>query len=503
MANPVFVLKLPAGIQRDGTIFSASQFVDGQWCRFYRGLPQKMGGFQVMNVTSDIPRGTFVVNNSPNFNIYIGTPNVLEYFPVDANGGNLGVFVDRTPVAFPTSPNNLWSFDIMYSTVNTSSILVANAPPNLSAIDQAVETPIYYGDALSDTPLVETGFVTSGGIVVLHPFLFFFGNGGEVSWTNANDPTTLMGSARVTATKIVAGAQTRGGNSSPAGLLWSLDSVIRITQVGTTSIEFSFDTVTSQSSILSSKSIIEYDGIYYWAGVDRFLFYNGIVQELPNSMNLQYFFQNLNYAQRQKVWATKYTKYGEIWWFFPGKDANGNFVDECNFAVIYNVREGAWYDTQIQRGSGFYSQTFTKPIWTTNYLDAGNLYEVLRHEVGVDQVEGPDVTPIESYVETSALAWVANGPDGQRHCVDRLVYADRFEPDFLQTGNMTLTVRGKQYANSTDVDSVDYIFSPTTEKIDMREQRREMRLKFHSNVQGGYYQMGQPLLITNTGDVRP
>ncbi len=120
--------------------------------------------------------------------------------------------------------------------------------------------------------------------------------------------------------------------------MWSLDSVIRVTQVGTAAIEFRFDTVTSQSSILSNKSIIEYDGIYYWAGVDRFLMYNGIVQELPNSMNLQYFFGNLNYAQRQKVWATKYTKYGEIWWHFPALTST-----ECDQAIIYNVREQTWY----------------------------------------------------------------------------------------------------------------------------------------------------------------
>ena len=37
----------------------------------------------------------------------------------------------------------------------------------------------------------------------------------------------------------------------------------------------------------------------------------------------------------------------------------------------------------------------------------------------------------------------------------------------------------------------------------MREQRRELRLKFVSNVTGGNYQVGKILLDADLGDVRP
>jgi hypothetical protein len=42
----VISLNIPAGIQRDGTIFDSPMFVDGQWCRFQRGRPRKMGGYR-------------------------------------------------------------------------------------------------------------------------------------------------------------------------------------------------------------------------------------------------------------------------------------------------------------------------------------------------------------------------------------------------------------------------------------------------------------------------
>ena len=121
------------------------------------------------------------------------------------------------------------------------------------------------------------------------------------------------------------------------------------------------------TTIMSSQSVVEYDGIYFWVGVDRFLLYNGVVKEIPNDMNQNYFFDNVNYSQRQKVWGTKVTRFGEIWWFFPSGDST-----ECNDAIIYNVRENVWYDagTSVgaQRSAGYYSQVFRYPVcagWET------------------------------------------------------------------------------------------------------------------------------------------
>jgi hypothetical protein len=83
------------------------------------------------------------------------------------------------------------------------------------------------------------------------------------------------------------------------------------------------------------------------------------------------------------------------------------------------------------------------------------------------------------------------------------LHLERIEPDFIQSGPMTLEVIGRPFAQREDVTSTPYYFDPDTGKIDMREQRRELRLRFTSNVQGGNYQMGRILLSANVGDVRP
>jgi hypothetical protein len=63
-------------------------------------------------------------------------------------------------------------------------------------------------------------------------------------------------------------------------------------------------------------------------------------------------------------------------------------------------------------------------------------------------------------------------------------------------------VTGKGYADDTDNPSNPYVFDPSTLKIDMKEQRREMRLRFTSNTQNGDYFLGKVLLSLETGDIR-
>lgn len=506
MPHKTFPLQVQPGIRRDGTTFSGLNYIDGQWVRFYDSKPRKMGGFkQIIGTLPSIPRGIYVTPLSDNFKIYFGLFDSLYSMVIDQNDNIITPLTDITPVGFAADPNNIWQFDQMFSTVDNTSVVIAHAAPSALSISSTTETPVYKGSLNADVPFVSIGKSVSGGIVALQPYLFIFTNDGYVQWSNANDPTTFdpANNARVTSQKIVKGLATRGGNSSPAGLLWSLNSLIRVTFVPTAGApNFRFDVVAGQSSILSSSSVIEWGGVYYWAGINNFLFYNGVVSELPNDMNLNFFYYNnpatgsgLNYPYKQRVWATKVEQYGEIWFFFP----SGESV-ECDRAVIYNIRYKTWYDTVLPRGAGYFEQTFSDPLWTSNNNGECILW---RHESGVDQNINGILTPIPSFYETCDLSWIATDGSGQWIGIDRIVDLYRFEPDATQYGDMTLTINGRSYARSPVVSSIPYAIEPTTPKIDLREQRRIMTLRFDSNVVGGFYQIGQPVVVLRIGDERP
>jgi hypothetical protein len=230
--------------------------------------------------------------------------------------------------------------------------------------------------------------------------------------------------------------------------------------------------------------------------------YNGVVQEVPNQMNFNYFFDNLNYAQRQKVWASKIPRWGEIWFFFPSGDNT-----ECNDAVIFNVRDQVWYDAGqalgARRSAGCFSEVFRKPVWAGSDANDFDTYTLWQHETGVDEIYLNHQNAIQSYFETNSLGWVNGGP-GMNDPIgnNKWIRIERIEPDFNQSEQMEIYVTGKGYADDSDEITGPYYFDPTTLKIDMREQRREMRLRFQSNIVNGSYETGLILLSADIGDER-
>lgn len=661
MTDKVFALQTKPGIQRDGTVFDQNFYTDGQWVRFQRGRPRKMGGYnQITSLLAGPSRGLFVDPRNGYNVIYNGYNNGLQSLTINQLGVGAGI-IDFTLSDFTANDNNLWQFDTVYDAGgNGLETLVAHPGQNLTSIDSSVNTPVLFG-AVSGTTMSQVGVFTlaattnstttvtvtstslmgvgqtlsgtgipsgatvasitnattfvmsaaatssasitltvnnnvtvSGGCIMLYPYLFVYGNFGLIrnsAGGNLNDWVGVTANAtNITATKIVKSLPVRGGSNAPSGLFWSLDSLIRVSYtptvvtVGATSSTFywRYDLISSQTSIMSSQSVIEYDGIYYWCGIDRFLAYGGTVQEIPNSFNQNYFFDNLNYSQRQKVFAMKVPRYGEIWWYYPRGSAT-----ECTDAIVYNIREKCWYDAGealgAQRCSGYFSQVFHYPVlasYATNssggvnkvtittggssYTNGTYTYTALtggtgsgatativvaggtvtsvtinsrgtdysagdilsatipagsglqitinnvmtftslwQHEVGVDSIQDTSVNAITSFFETSDLGWVAGGPSEPAMIgANRWLRLERVEPDFIQTGVMQLYVTGRPYAQGQDKVSDAFEFSPTTGKIDMKEQRRELRLRFVSNIAGGDYQLGKVLLSGAIGDVR-
>ena len=474
--------------------------------------------------------------------------------------------------------------------------------PAGTTVESVVSTTVTLSQAAtasSTTSLTFDNEVSiSGGVVALHPYVFVYGNDGLIWNCSAGDidDWTSADANQVNAAtgKILQGLPVRGGSNAPSGLFWSLDSLIRVSYAPQTlgvpgtgnfadTTYWRYDIITSQSSFLSSSAVIEYDGIYYWCGVDRFLLYNGVVKEIPNPMNQNYFFDNLNYVQRQKVWACKVPRYGEVWWFYPRGDAV-----ECTDCVIFNVREGTWYDTGealgSQRSAGYFSQVFRFPVeagYEVNTADAVNqvsisdagsgyaddtyayqaltggsgsgatativviggaavqvtinnrgsgyavgdtltatldgvgidfeitvdtltqLVSLWQHEVGKNLIKGTNVLAIESSFTTSDLGVIAGGPATFSPVGEnKWTRIERVEPNFIQTGDMDLYVVGRPYPDQPDQVTGPYTFAPGTSKIDMKEQRRLLRLKFVSNQVDGDYQTGKVLVDADFGDVR-
>ena len=586
MAEQIVQIMSKPGIKRDGTKFEGDQYVDGQWVRFQRGLPRKIGGYRSINkFLRGLPRALHEYTQDLQTYVHAGSADRLERFFIDGTY-NTSVITDRTPASgFTVDNGNMWQFATAYDTTNGNQI-VAQVAPNLNCICNSDGGALFVGDllgtsALTEVTTVPANFSVTGGVVTLPPYTFAFGNDGYAAWSVPNDPADFTssgaGNAYITGQKVVKGMPLRGGpGNSPSGLFWSADSLIRGTYVGGTAV-FQFDTISTQSSILSAASVIEYDGIFYWIGTDRFLTFNGVVREVENNMNINFFFDNLNYAQRQKVFAYKVPRFGEIWWCFPFGDSI-----EPNHAVIYNVRENTWYDTELPnggRGAGLFPAVFRKPLLSgvepqeaaafgagvfaggTGYTvgdtltlvgglgqisteltvstvggsgaitgvtitNAGqyteipvnpvsvtggsgsaatfdmtfdNPYKFWVHEVGTDEIDGLTLNPIQSFFETADLSLPATSQ------INKSLQVLMLEPDFVQSGDMTVQVMGRANARAPEVNGIIMTFvenpqTPQEQVVFLKTQRRELRFRFESNTLGGDYQMGLVLAHVQSGD---
>ena len=534
MAEQIVQIRSLPGIKRDGTKFEGDQYVDGQWVRFQRGLPRKMGGYRSINkFLRGLPRALHEYTQDLLTYVHAGSSDRLERFFIDGTY-NTSVITDRTPL-YNFTPNdaNLWQFGVSYDT-NNGNQLVAQVAPNLNCICNSEGGALYVGDLLGTSALtrvtaVPSNFNASGGTVVLPPYTFAFGNDGYAAWSVPNQPADFIGSGAgnsyITGQKVVKGMPLRGGpGNSPSGLFWSADSVVRGSYIGGTPV-FQFDTISTQSSILSAASVIEYDGIFFWIGTDRFLTFNGVVREVENNININFFFDNLNYSQRQKVFAMKVPRFGEIWWCFPFGESL-----EPNHAIVYNVRENTWYDTALPnegRGAGLFPAVFRKPLMSgvlpnpleiqTRITEAGDVritenenvrvteesgdpqYKFWVHEVGTDEIDGLTLNPIQSYFETADLSLPVTAQ------VNKAMQVLMIEPDFVQSGDMTVQVMGRANARSPEVNGPPMTFvetpeTPQEQVVFLKTQRRELRFRFESNTLGGDYQMGLVLAHVQPGD---
>jgi hypothetical protein len=578
-----------AGLKRDGTMLESDYYVDGQWVRFQRGLPRKIGGYRSINkYLTALPRSINAYMKNDLTYLHLGSATKVERLYVE-HDGTTSVVSNRTPSSLTASANNTWQFAVDHDTAN-ALVVLAQVAPNLSCDCNNDGGQIFYGGLFATTALVEltigvelpTGCSVTGGVLALHPYTLLFGNAGYIAWSVSGNPINFVaagsGATNITEQKLLRGMALRGGaGSSPAALLWSLDTLLRATFVGGTPV-FDFDTLAGDISVLSPMSIIEFDGIFYWIALDRFLMFNGVVREVENALNSNFFFDGLNFEHRQKVFAFKVPRFGEIWWCYP-KDSS----EEPNHAIIYNVRENTWYDCALPEegrgcaasptvyrypllsgvqeqnyiatavsaiaaaGAGYvagdiltlvggtstvqveltvstiggggaitavvisnagnYTATPSNPVAVTGGTGTGATftmtfvqpYKLWSHEIGKDMIDGVNTQPIASYFETGSISLPLQGP------IDKSLQVLMVEPDFVQSGDMTVQVHGRANARAPEVEGAikTFVETPTTaqEQVVMfKDIRRQMRFKFASNTLGGHYEAGRTVAHIRPAD---
>ena len=536
MASNLVLLSYKPGIQRDGTNFQGDMCSNGQWVRFQRGKIKKIGGMQapaLPNYTNNlIASDISLFPYNGNILCYIaGTlNNKPRIYKTVINRDFKSTNNNYNPLNLPNDNTNIkWQSEVVIK--NNVREIVFLGTNNANDINDISASILYHLALIPNNfntnlnlivnATVGIDALINGGMVWSNPYLFLYGSNGLVQYSANNDPLNFVieannpasgGRFNISNDKVIWGRPIRGGSNAPAILFWTLSSVVRVINVGDQTVSFKIDVISTSSSIMSTKCVVEYDGLFFWPGTDRFFIYNGVVQEMVNTTNLNYFYDNIDMNFRQKVFGVKNPKYGEIWWFYPEKvrtvGRNQDLSAGTNTrALIYNVRENSWYDTAIYRDCGVFSNDLgilaTHGMSLVNPIDNNNW--LWRHEYATDEaIENDNNYEITSSFDTPTFGWssfnpVNSGTGSRAQPIDRWIELRRIEPDFVLDDNdiMNVLVNTQVYAQSPTVRSNPVQFQGNTDKIDMRNQGRQMSLTFSSNKK---FEMGNVMMLLGIGD---
>tara|TARA_R110001599_G_scaffold289204_2_gene492169 strand:- start:887 stop:2554 length:1668 start_codon:yes stop_codon:yes gene_type:complete len=254
---------------------------------------------------------------------------------------------------------------------------------------------------------------------------------------------------------------------------------------------FGITEVSTNTSIASQNAAVAFGDVVYWMGDEVFYVYDGNVKIIPCPVE-EYIFDNLNLAQRAKVTSGVNSKFNEIWWFYPSINSANN-----DSYVVYNYSEKSWY-----------YGTLTRTAWHDNALSSlpiaastdGYLY---FHENGLDDGSTNPASPIDSYVQSSAID-IGDG--------DQFMFLSRVLPDLTfrnstaATPSATFTVSARDFpgANFTQTDvgtterTAKVPVEQFTDQLFFRLRGRSMALKIEASTLGTQWRLGTP-----RADVRP
>ena len=242
-------------------------------------------------------------------------------------------------------------------------------------------------------------------------------------------------------------------------------------------------------------------GVAYWMGVDKFYKYDGRVQTLRCDLR-QYIYNDINFAQINQVFACTNEGFNEVWWFYCS--AGSPDIDRY---VTYNYVEDGWAYGTLARTAWLDSSLRNNPVAAT-YSN-----NIVNHESGVDDGEGPVLLPIEATI-TSSQFDIGDGHN--------FAFVYRMLPDLTFRGStagtspaLTMYLQplknsGSGYTTPASVGGVTSTGSAPitgivpieidefTGQVFIRVRGRQMSMKITSNQLGTQWQLGAPRI-----DIRP
>ncbi len=288
-----------------------------------------------------------------------------------------------------------------------------------------------------------------------------------IRWSTQEDFTNFKPTSTNTAgdqrlqigTKIVAIV-----NAREETIISTDEAIYGMTFVGAPFI-FSFRLLATDAGAAGLNTMISVDGNVMWMGKRNFFRYDGVVKELPCSV--QYFvFDRMQTRYIDKVVVGHNKRFKEVTWFYVSNDNTvGTTNPENDSYVTYNYAENAWTVGTMDRT--VWNDSFGAKTEPFAFDPDGYLY---NHETGTSD-NGAAMT---SFIEGSPREITADGTE--------LYMVDKVVPDVTMSANtnLFLYMNTRKYPNATETTKGPFTITSSTEKVSTRAKGRQIALKFES-----------------------
>lgn len=279
-------------------------------------------------------------------------------------------------------------------------------------------------------------------------------------------------------------------------LVWTDSAVYSMQYVGAP-VVWGSQILADNISIVSPRAAATASGVTYWMGVDKFYRYDGTVTTMQCDLR-KYIYDDINLNESLQIFAGTNEGFNEVWWYYCSDGSTT--VDKY---VIFNYVEKAWYYGTLGRTAWLDAGSNNNPIAATY------LYNIVEHEVGVDDDSTGTPAAIEAYI-TSAEFDIGDGH--QFGFVWRILPDMSFEGSTAANPSITMTLyplknSGAGYtapasvagaSAATVTRTVSFPVEEFTGQINVRVRGRQMSMKISSTDLGVAWQLGSPRI-----DVRP
>ena len=363
---------------------------------------------------------------------------------------------------------NLWGEDLI-ATVRGGGIYywdtsgtVSNRAVLVSSLSGALSVPsVAFVSTVSfpDRHFIAAGSQEYSGGGDVDPMLIRwsdqedFTDFGPTSTNTAGDQRLEIG------TKVVAISPAREET-----IISTDEAIYGMTFVGPPFI-FSFRLLATNSGAAGINTMMNVDGDVFWMGKRNFFSYNGVVQEIPCSVQY-YVFDRMQTRYIDKTSVGHNKQFKEITWFYVSNENSAATNPEPDSYVTFNYAENAWSIGSMDRT--VWRDSFGSRNVPFAFDKDGRLY---NHETGTSD-NGSAMT---SFIESS--------PGEIPNTGQNLYLVDKVIPDVTMTSDTSLSlfINTRKYPNSTEVTKGPFSITSSTTKVSTRAKGRQMSMKLQSS----------------------